>query len=139
MLILQNLSYKHPDKDLLFTNITLTVKPHDKVALVGNNGVGKSTLLQIIAGLLPASEGLVQVNTTPYYLPQVFGQYNHLTVAQSLQAADKLNALQEILSGNLSEANYKLLNDDWTIEERCFDALQYWQLDGITLHQKWKH
>ena len=44
--------------------------------------------------------------------------------------------MQEILDGNLSEANYKLLNDDWTIEERCFDALQYWQLDGITLHQK---
>jgi ATPase subunit of ABC transporter with duplicated ATPase domains len=136
MLILQNLSYKHPDKDLLFANINLTINTDDKVALVGNNGVGKSTLLQIIAGLLPASEGLVQVNTTPYYIPQVFGQYNHLTVAQSLQAADKLNALQEILSGNLSEANYKLLNDDWMIEERCFDALRYWQLDGITLHQK---
>jgi ATPase subunit of ABC transporter with duplicated ATPase domains len=93
MLILQNLAYKHPDKDLLFTNINLTVNNHDKVALVGNNGVGKSTLLQIIAGLLPASEGLLQVNTTPYYVPQVFGQYNHLTVAQALQAADKLNAL----------------------------------------------
>ncbi len=136
MLILQNLSYKHPDKDLLFTNVNLTVNSPNKVALVGNNGVGKSTLLQIIAGLLPPSEGWVQVDTAPYYVPQVFGQYNHLTVVQALQAADKLNALQEILNGNLSETNYKLLNDDWTIEERCAEALQYWQLDGITLHQK---
>jgi ATPase subunit of ABC transporter with duplicated ATPase domains len=136
MLILQNLAYKHPDKDLLVSNINLTISAHDKVALVGNNGVGKSTLLQVIAGLLPTSEGLMQVNAMPYYVPQVFGQYNHLTVAQALQAADKLNALQEILSGDLSETNYKLLHDDWTIEERCFGALQYWQLDGITLDQK---
>lgn len=136
MLILQNLSYKHPDKDLLFTDVNLTVNTYDKIALVGNNGVGKSTLLQIIAGLLSPSEGSVQLNTTPYYVPQVFGQYNHLTVAQALQAAGKLNALQEILNGNLSETNYKVLDDDWTIEERCIEALQYWQLDGITLQQK---
>ena len=41
MLILQNISYIHPNKNLLFSNINLTVNNHDKIALIGNNGSGK--------------------------------------------------------------------------------------------------
>ncbi|HSV10343.1 MAG TPA: ATP-binding cassette domain-containing protein [Hanamia sp.] len=52
MLILQNISYIHPDKELLFNNINLTINDHLKIALTGNNGTGKSTLLKIIAGQL---------------------------------------------------------------------------------------
>ncbi|MDR1130003.1 MAG: ATP-binding cassette domain-containing protein, partial [Prevotellaceae bacterium] len=44
MLIIQNISYIHPNKDLLFDRINLTLNKHDKIALIGNNGVGKSTL-----------------------------------------------------------------------------------------------
>ena len=56
MLFLQNLSYIHPNKELLFENIYLTVNSRDKLALIGNNGTGKSTLLKIIAGELPRPE-----------------------------------------------------------------------------------
>ncbi len=135
MLILNNLSYIHPDKNLLFDNINLNISTGNKVALLGNNGVGKSTLLKIIAGLLSSSEGSIQTDVKPYYVPQVFGQYDHLTVAQALQAADKLNALQQILNGDTSDVNYSVLNDDWTIEERCCEALHYWQIDEICLQQ----
>jgi ATPase subunit of ABC transporter with duplicated ATPase domains len=45
MLIAQNISYILPNKDLLFSNIDLTVNKYNKVALIGNNGAGKSTLL----------------------------------------------------------------------------------------------
>lgn len=55
MLTIQNLSYQHPDKDLLFSGINLMVNQHDKIALIGNNGVGKSTLLKIIAKKLRPS------------------------------------------------------------------------------------
>src|SRR6478736_4193470 len=99
MLILKILSYTHTDKSLLFNNINLNIATGAKVALLGNNGVGKSTLLKIIAGLLPISEGSVQTDIRPYYVPQVFGQYDNLTVTQALQADDKLNALQQILNG----------------------------------------
>lgn len=43
MLILQNISYIHPNKDLLFHHINLTLNAHDKIALTGRNGIGKST------------------------------------------------------------------------------------------------
>ncbi|MGC4104696.1 ribosomal protection-like ABC-F family protein [Ferruginibacter sp.] len=136
MLILQNISYTHPDRELLFSDIHLTINNLDKTALVGNNGAGKSTLLKIIAGELPVSGGQRIVDTPPYYIPQIFGQYNHLSIAQALKIEHQLNALQEILNGNVTEKNYALLNDDWTIEDRCNAALQHWQLDGLNLSQK---
>jgi ATPase subunit of ABC transporter with duplicated ATPase domains len=136
MLILQNISYTHPSKDLLFSDINLKVNNHEKTALIGNNGAGKSTLLKIIAKELQPSNGQISVETQPYYVPQIFGQFNHLTIAQALRIEDKLNALKEILNGNTSEENFNLLNDDWTIEDRCTEALNYWQLNDLSLSQK---
>lgn len=136
MLILQNISYTHPNKDLLFSNINLTVNNHEKTALIGNNGVGKSTLLKITASELQPSNGQISVETEPYFVPQIFGQFNHLTIAEALKIDKKLNALKEILNGNTSEENFNFLNDDWTIEDRCNDALQHWQLTDLDLSQK---
>lgn len=136
MLILQNLTYIHPNKDLLFDNINLSLNRHDKAALIGNNGTGKSTLLKIIAGVSQPSSGLARTDSKPYYVPQIFGQFNDLTVAQALQIEDKLTALKEILDGIVTEENLMLLNDDWTIEERCQQALAYWELEGLDLTQK---
>lgn len=136
MLTLQNISYTHQNKDLLFSDINLTVNNHEKTALIGNNGVGKSTLLKIIAGELQPTYGQIIVETEPYYVPQIFGQFNHLNIAQALLIEDKLNALKEILNGNTSEENFNLLNDDWTIEDRCKEALNYWQLDDLDFSQK---
>lgn len=136
MLVLQNLSYIHPNKDLLFDNLNLTVNRHDKTALIGNNGTGKSTLLKIIAGELSHSGGHLAIASKPYYIPQVFGQYNHLTIAQALQVEGKLNALKEILKGNATEENYTALNEDWTIEDRCEEALKHWQLRDLDLSLK---
>ncbi|HYG40850.1 MAG TPA: ATP-binding cassette domain-containing protein, partial [Cytophagales bacterium] len=138
MLFLQNITYIHPNKDLLFDNLNLTINKRDKIALIGNNGAGKSTLLKIMAGVLLPSEGLVQNDSITYYVPQIFGQYNELTIAQALQIDDKLKALNEILDGNLTEENLSVLSDDWAIEERCHEALVYWQLEGFDLNQKIK-
>lgn len=136
MLIIQNLSYKHPNKNLLFDNINLTVNKHDKVALIGNNGSGKSTLLKIIAKESYPLHGQVELVSEPYCVPQIFGQYNNLTVAQSLKVDKKLGALEKILAGDLTAESYEILGDDWTLEERCRQSLSYWQLDDVKLWQK---
>jgi ATPase subunit of ABC transporter with duplicated ATPase domains len=136
MLTLQNIAYAHPNKDLLFDHINLTINKQDKIALIGNNGVGKSTLLKILAGNLQPSQGLIKADSRPYYIPQLFGQFNDYTVAQALGIADKLQALKAILDGQVTDANMTLLGDDWTIEERCHEALAHWQLDGLDLWQK---
>lgn len=135
MIILQNISYIHTNKDLLFSSLNLTVNRYQKIALAGNNGAGKSTLLNIIAGVLQPSGGHVSVDAKPYHIPQVFGQYNHLTIGQALRVDKKLTALKEILSGNATEENFEMLEDDWSVEERCSEALAHWQLEGLDLEK----
>ncbi|MCW3121248.1 MAG: transporter related, partial [Flavipsychrobacter sp.] len=136
MLMLHDAAYLHPDKDLLFSNIDLNINKQDKIALIGNNGAGKTTLLKILAGILQPSSGIMRSDATPYYVPQIFGQFNELTIAEALQVADKLNALRNILAGDVTEANLTMLNDDWSIEERCIEALAHWQLSDLDLSQK---
>lgn len=136
MLILQNVGYTHPDKDVLFDNLNLAVNRQDKIALIGNNGTGKSTLLRIMTGELQTSSGAVKTERPPYYVPQHFGQFNDYSVAQALRVESKLNALRAILSGDVTEANMALLDDDWAIEERCSEALAHWGLNGLDLQQK---
>ena len=123
MLTLRNLSYTHINEDVLFEGVHLTVNHLDKLALVGRNGVGKSTLLRLIAGELQPSSGHIAIETEPYYVPQSFGQFNHLSISQAIRVDHKLKALSTILAGTLTEEDYAMLNDDWSIEERCMEAL----------------
>lgn len=135
MLSLQQITYQHPNKELLFSHLNLTVNSYEKIALIGNNGVGKSTLLQLITGQIMPNAGQVQLETVPYYVPQIFGQYNHFTVAEALGINDKLTALLAILNGNANDEYFEKLDNDWTIEQRCLEALDHWQLHGIHLQQ----
>ncbi|WP_270087263.1 ABC-F family ATP-binding cassette domain-containing protein [Sphingobacterium sp. SYP-B4668] len=136
MLNLQHLTYIHADKSLLLDDISLHIHKHDKAALIGNNGSGKSTLLRLIAGKLQPNQGNIQIDGHLYYVPQHYGQFDNHTIAEALGVADKLQALHEILNGEVNESNYHILDDDWSLEERIQKALTYWQLDHIQLNQQ---
>lgn len=136
MLILQGAAYAHPDKNLLFTDINLAINRGDKIALIGDNGTGKSTLLKIMAGILPLSTGVMLADSKPYYVPQHFGQYNDHTVAEVLGVDKKINALHRILNSDVTEADMTILADDWDIEERCHAAMKHWLPDSISLNTK---
>ncbi len=45
----------------LFSDVSLTIDPGDRIALVGPNGAGKTTLLRVLAGVLTPTDGLVRV------------------------------------------------------------------------------
>ncbi|KAA4626322.1 ABC-F family ATP-binding cassette domain-containing protein [Bacteroides ovatus] len=130
---IQQISYIHPDKEVLFSNLNFAISKGQKLGLVGNNGCGKSTLLQIIAGQLSPSSGVIVRPDDLYYIPQHFGQYDSLTIAQALQIERKQQALHAILAGDVSNENFTILNDDWNIEERSIAALDLWGLGQFTL------
>lgn len=133
MLIAQNISYFHPDKEILFENISLSIRKSEKIALIGNNGSGKSTLLKILAGQLSPSIGSIVCQSVPYYIPQHFGQFNELPVSMALGVEAKIKALHQILSGDVSDYNLSTLGDDWSIEEHVNEALAYWGLNSLDL------
>ena len=56
----------------LFKDVTFGLNEGDKAAIIGRNGTGKSTLLNVIAGVLPADDGQITINKLSgvSYLPQ---------------------------------------------------------------------
>ncbi|WP_448778666.1 ABC-F family ATP-binding cassette domain-containing protein [Bacteroides congonensis] len=130
---IQQISYIHPDKEVLFSDLNFAISKGQKLGLVGNNGCGKSTLLQIIAGQLSPSSGVIVRPDDLYYIPQHFGQYDSLTIAQVLHIDSKQQALHAILAGDASTENFTLLDDDWNIEERSVAALDLWGLGQFPL------
>ena len=130
---IQQISYIHPDKEVLFSDLNFAISKGQKLGLVGNNGCGKSTLLQIIAGQLSPSSGVIVRPDDIYYIPQHFGQYDSLTIAQALRIDRKQQALQAILAGDASTENFNQLDDDWNIEERSIAALDSWGLGQFPL------
>jgi len=57
--MLKAINLKHSFDYLLFENINISLKPTDKVAIVGSSGSGKSTLLHILSSFLKPNEGEV--------------------------------------------------------------------------------
>ena len=63
---LKGLSYKYPERRLpSLTNIDLKIKPGEKIGIIGGNDSGKSTLIQMIAGLFEDFDGSLSYNGLP--------------------------------------------------------------------------
>ena len=132
-IIISDVSYRYPNQDFLFEHLNFVVAKQRKVAIVGDNGTGKSTLLKLMAGALQPTEGSVLSASRPYYIPQHTGAL-HKSVAEALNVKNKLAALNAIINGSVSPSDYDTLADDWTIEARCREALAHWRLSHIALH-----
>ena len=73
----------------LFSDASFVINDRDRIALVGKNGAGKSTMLKILCGMEHPTAGLVsvQADTTIGYLPQVMILQDDTTVRQEAQKA----------------------------------------------------
>ena len=85
----------------LFEDVSYVINKKDRIALVGKNGAGKSTMLKILAGLQMPTEGVVAVQrgVTIGYLPQVMILSDTRTVmAEAETAFEHIFELQESIS-----------------------------------------
>ncbi len=88
MISVNNLTIRFGN-DPLFSDITYVVNPRDRIALVGKNGAGKSTMLKVLAGLQPPSSGTVSIpkDVTVGYLPQHMIHNDGTTVREEAEKA----------------------------------------------------
>ena len=96
MIAIQNLTVEFSAVPL-FNNINYVINPRDRIALVGKNGAGKSTMLKIIAGLQNPTAGSVAVpsDTTIGYLPQQMKLADETTLVQEVRKAfSHIDAMQ---------------------------------------------
>ncbi|HHW31806.1 MAG TPA: ABC transporter ATP-binding protein [Clostridiaceae bacterium] len=61
-IVFDNVGYYFPDGQLALKNINLTIKPGERVAVVGGTGSGKSTLLGLIPRFFDPSQGSIKIN-----------------------------------------------------------------------------
>ena len=54
------------DSNRLFNDISFEIKKGERVALIGNNGTGKTTILKILNGIIPADSGVVELGSNVY-------------------------------------------------------------------------
>ncbi|MGK5691752.1 ABC-F family ATP-binding cassette domain-containing protein [Streptomyces sp. URMC 128] len=117
-----SLAFTWPDGTPVFEGLDVAFGP-GRTGLVGVNGSGKSTLLKLIAGELAPADGTVRVAGEVGYLPQNVTLDTTLRVDEALGIADKRAALHAIEAGDVSEAHFETVGDDWDVEERALATL----------------
>ena len=103
---LENVSFRYPgaENDTI-TDMNLTIKPGEKVAIVGLNGAGKTTLVKLLCGFYDPTKGRVLLNGTDirefnrpeYYdlFTAVFQKYSIVQVSIAENIAGEANDLDE--------------------------------------------
>jgi ATPase subunit of ABC transporter with duplicated ATPase domains len=120
-----NISHQIAGRTVL-QDVSAAVGPGARLGVVGPNGVGKSTLLRILAGLDEPSSGRVQVappTATVGYLAQEPARSAHETVRHELARTTGVLAAEE----GLHSAADALARGDERSEERYSNALERWQ------------
>ncbi len=116
---LDQLGYQLPDGNPLINDLTLSFTS-GRTGLVGANGVGKSTLLRLIAGSLQPSQGHVTANGKLALLQQQLNVSPDRTVADSLGVTEQLEITDRMLKGEGSLEDVD--KADWTLPARLEQA-----------------
>ncbi|WP_333735780.1 ABC-F family ATP-binding cassette domain-containing protein [Streptomyces sp. IBSBF 2806] len=117
-----SLAFSWPDGTPVLEGLDVAFGP-GRTGLVGVNGSGKSTLLKLIAGELTPADGTVRVAGDIGHLPQNVTLDTALRVDAALGIAAQRAALHAIESGDVSEAHFETVGDDWDVEERALATL----------------
>lgn len=110
----KNLSFVLPTGEFLFEGLDLSINQGDKIALIGTNGVGKSTLMKILAGIVISPTGSVESATVSY-------------LDQLDEGVDERgdSSIQELLNSS---------NEDWWQLQLHFEKLFKKSLPDLSRH-----
>lgn len=120
------LSWTAPDGHLVLKEVDLQLT-REKVGLVGRNGVGKTTLLQILAGNRDGASGNVTTDGRISLLRQEVQADAEATISDLFGVAGAMAVLRRAEAGEASVA--ELGDADWTLADRMRQALARVELD----------
>lgn len=132
MISVDNISVLHGGKSL-FSDVSFSINENDKIALMGKNGAGKSTMLKIIAGLSKPSKGGISApkDSVIAYLPQHLLTTDDCSVAEETAKAfasylgmqQEIEQLNEALNTRTdydSEDYYKIIEKVSELSEKFY-------------------
>jgi ATPase subunit of ABC transporter with duplicated ATPase domains len=124
---LASLSWSTPEGRRLLSDLDLSFIA-ERTGLVGRNGVGKTTLLKLVAGDLPPQAGRVSVSGTLGVLRQAAPAGADETVADLFGVRPAIALLERAEAGEVDAD--ELARADWTLEARLVGALARFGLDA---------
>lgn len=137
MITVENLAVEFSGS-VLFSDVTFVINPNDKIALMGKNGAGKSTMMKIIAGEQKANRGHVRApkDAVIAYLPQHLLTEDNCTVFEEAAKAfkqvfemraemEKLNLALETRTDYESDAYMAIIEQVTELGEK------YYQLEEV--------
>ncbi|MBU6227618.1 MAG: ATP-binding cassette domain-containing protein, partial [Acidobacteria bacterium] len=135
-IVVSELAYAPPGADQIFFDVSFGVSPGEHAAIVGANGVGKSTILKILSGVYEADEGEFAVGG------------NMLSMTQDVGMSRPDDSLREMLievaPANLRTAGRALVAAEQALADGTDDGMGYaealatWgDLGGYELEAQW--
>jgi ATPase subunit of ABC transporter with duplicated ATPase domains len=135
--VVNRLAYAHPGGELLFSDVSFRVSAGEHVGLVGSNGVGKSTLLRILAGALRPDEGEVSVGGIAGYMAQDVGATDESRTVRELLLSLAPLAVRRT-GQQMLDYEAQLAAGDSTAGMRLGTAIADWStLGGYELEGQW--
>lgn len=113
-LTIKNLNYSYGKNKDVLKNLYLDVKNGEKIAIIGDNGNGKTTLAKILAGLIIDYDGDLIINSV---------NYEDINDSQKRELVSFISEKVEIFSGTILENIYLNKNNNKQSMEKIFNAL----------------
>jgi len=128
---LHHVGFQFANGEILLEDLNLSID-HTPTGIVGRNGMGKSVLARLLAGVLVPSYGVIKASARIAYVPQTLALLPGQTVAQASGCAETLAALERLTRGDAQAEDLELIDDRWDLAERLRQALDGAGLAGIS-------
>ena len=115
-ILLQDVNFKYPGKkDYIFENINLDILKGEVIGISGETGVGKSTLTDIIMGLVPMNGGFIKLDNKTYQDNKILSSLKIGYVPQNIFLID--DTIEKNIILNTQKNSINKLNDALDISE----------------------